>query len=261
MVPNEKMTEMLFNRYFLQSFGLGNIILYAPSSREEYEKGYDAKLTSSQSFNEVFLQFKRPQVKNDQFLLRTTAHQHTNLQDRPSDSCYYVGHTFRDLEELEQAQKGLSASQDFLRYFILVEISCLDPNLTTIVYERNEKSLIPRTVSAIHNLVSGSGRTREKKTRIRSEKYFTGTAFKKAFNSKEVGIPVSLPTDDELLGQACARQIGSTEKDIISTSGVPKSPRQIWRPDPSMIKSISAVGSQAKGKRGSFGLLYRMPTD
>lgn len=45
MTPNEKTTEILFNRYFLQSFRLGEVVLYAPSSREEYEKGYDARLT------------------------------------------------------------------------------------------------------------------------------------------------------------------------------------------------------------------------
>src|SRR5215471_17558245 len=116
------MTEILFNRYFLQSFGLGQITLYAPSSREEYEKGYDAKLTSSQSFNEIFLQFKRPRVKADQFLLSTLPHQHTNLQKRPPNSCYYVGQTFRDMQGFERAKEA-RASRDFLKYFIVIEIS------------------------------------------------------------------------------------------------------------------------------------------
>jgi hypothetical protein len=245
------MTEMLFNRYFLQSFGLGQITLYAPSSREEYEKGYDAKLTSSQSFNEIFLQFKRPRVKADQFLLSTLPHQHTNLQKRPPNSCYYVGHTFRDLQEFERAQKEARASRDFLKYFVVIEISCLDPNLTMLVYERNEESLLPRTVSAIYT---------EGKTRISSKHYFTGTAFRDAFSRQEVGVHVSLTTEGELFEYARATQSDPTKANVDLHSGPLERPRQSWRPSPSIIRDMSAIGSQAEGKKENFGLLYRMPT-
>lgn len=239
---------MLFNRYFLQSFGLGQITLYAPSSREEYEKGYDAKLTNSQSFNEIYLQFKRPRLKGNQFLLSTSIHQHKNLQKRPPNSCYYVGHTFRDLQEFERAQRDARTWRDFLKYFVLIEISCLDPNLTTIAYQRNEKSLLPRTVLS------------EGKTRISSKRYFTGTVFRDAFSRQEVGAYISLTAEGELSKHARTTQIGSAKAEDFSLAGLSKAPRQIWYRNPAMMKAISAVGSQAEGKRGNFGSLYRMPT-
>ena len=253
MVPNEKMTEMLFNRYFLQSFQLGHLTLYAPSSREEYEKGYDARLTSSQSFHEIFLQFKRPRVdvKANQFVLSLTSHQHRNLQKRPSNSSYYVGHTFRDLQEFERAQHEVRAAKDFLKYFVVIEIACLAPDLATLVYERNEESRLPRTVSTIDQ---------SRKTRLSSKHYFTGTAFWDAFRRQEVGVHVSLTTEGELFEYArtTARDRTKTNDDVLA--GRLGESCQRWHPNPMMIREMSAIGSQAEGKGGNFGLLYRRPT-
>ena len=249
MVPNEKLTELLFNRYFLQSFGLAGMILYARSSREEYEKGYDARLTSSQSFTEVFLQFKRRRLTAHRFPLSTSPHQHRNLRKRPSRSSYYVGHTFRDLPELERAQQDARASREFLKYFILIDITDLDPQLTGIVYERNEQSRLPRTVSA-----SCYGR----RVRVRSEQYFTGTAFREAFSRRHVGAHTSLTAEGELCEDMWATQ-GNIKDDVALSSGRLEQPDQTWRPMPSLIRGMSAVGSQAEGNRRHFGLLYRNP--
>ncbi len=48
---SEKTEEMLFTRYILQSFGLGNMSLVAPSSVEEFVQGYNVKLFGAKSFN------------------------------------------------------------------------------------------------------------------------------------------------------------------------------------------------------------------
>jgi hypothetical protein len=43
---SEKAAEILFNRYMLQSFGLGGAQLFAPSSIEEFKNGYDGGFKS-----------------------------------------------------------------------------------------------------------------------------------------------------------------------------------------------------------------------
>ena len=79
--PNEKVLEMTFNRYFLQSFDLGSIIMLAPTSRQEFESGYDTKIRGFLSFNEILIQYKRPKYlyKDNIFEINLTQHQHSTL--------------------------------------------------------------------------------------------------------------------------------------------------------------------------------------
>ena len=96
--------------------------------------------------------------------------------------------------------------------------------------------------------------------RISSKQYFTGTAFRDAFNRQEVGVHDLLTTEGELFEYAWATQRDSTKANLGLHPGWPEEPRQSWRPSPSIVRDMSAIGSQAEGKRGNFGLLYRMPT-
>jgi hypothetical protein len=94
--------------------------------------------------------------------------------------------------------------------------------------------------------------------RVRSEQYFTGTAFRDAFSRRHVGVHTSLTTEGELCEDMWATQ-GNIKDDVALSSGRLEQPDQTWRPTPSLIRGMSAVGSQAEGNRGHFGLLYRNP--
>src|SRR5258708_3840398 len=62
--PNEKLTEMLFVRYAFQVLS-NESTLYAPSTREEAEIGYDANFMDSRGCFELLLQFKAPRPNKD----------------------------------------------------------------------------------------------------------------------------------------------------------------------------------------------------
>ena len=77
LIP-EKTSETMFIRYFMQGFGSldKGLQFYGPSTREEFNNGYDSKFSSLN--RELILQFKKPdyKVRNKEFLINITKHQH-----------------------------------------------------------------------------------------------------------------------------------------------------------------------------------------
>ena len=137
---SEKAAEILFNRYMLQSFGLGGAQLFAPSSIEEFKNGYDAKIVGFSPLREIYLQFKAPDFleRNQRFTIRTTPHQHALLKSYPARAAYYVSAMFHSMEQMNQAQAILKTAEDFLKDFVCVEVSCLPPDVRSIHYSRPE---------------------------------------------------------------------------------------------------------------------------
>src|SRR5688500_17920528 len=134
---NEKSAEILFNRFLLQAFPLGAIELFAPSSVEEFRRGYDTKIVGLTCFREIYLQFKAPTYSKARarFTIRPTRHQHSLLQAYDIDSAYYVASTFQSLKELNEAQTSLQAEADFLQHFVCIEISHLPAVVDFFHYE------------------------------------------------------------------------------------------------------------------------------
>ena len=129
--PSEKSTEILFNHYLLQMFPIGSVALTAPSSVEEYVTGYDTKVVGATSFQEMYLQFKTPSYYSNitkKSTIRTSQgylQQHQLLQSYPPETAYYVFHTFQSVENLLEAQRKSTTSEQFLRHYIAVETSQL----------------------------------------------------------------------------------------------------------------------------------------
>ena len=146
---SEKAAEILFNRYMLQSFGLGGAQLFAPSSIEEFKNGYDAKIVGFSPLREIYLQFKAPDFleRNQRFTIRTTPHQHALLKSYPARAAYYVSAMFHSMEQMNQAQAILKTAEDFLKDFECVEVSCLPPDVRSIHYSRPENHRIKATAT------------------------------------------------------------------------------------------------------------------
>jgi hypothetical protein len=251
---------MLFNRYFLQSFRLGEITLYAPTSREEYKQGYDGRFTGTSSFREVYLQFKRPQWHSGgTFSIKTTPHQHANLLKRPAGSAFYVAHTFLNMSELGEAQQGAGCAKDFLRYFVLIDVTALRPDTERIYYGRNAHNCYPSAVShgwTKRQLSRKSGR------RVPSTHWYRGTVFRDRFASHEVGVDVLLPTI-----RGCNSQVSPSIPFLLRPNCRVDVPMpvtihdmvcsNVWAPSDDDIARMSSVGTQQGGASGSFGCMLR----
>src|SRR5262245_32573423 len=126
---SEKAAEILFNRFLLQSFPLGGVQLFAPSSFEEARTGYDARVVGFSSFREIYLQFKAPlySESRNRFTISPTPHQHRLLQEYSPNTAFYVAPMFRSLAELNSAQAALRTAADLLRNFVCIELTALPP--------------------------------------------------------------------------------------------------------------------------------------
>lgn len=131
---SEKAAEILFNRSLLQAFQLGKVQLFAPTSHEEFENGYDAKVVGFTPIRELYLQFKSPTYSNNRFTIKTTRHQHLRLQRYKSQSAYYVAPMFESLSELNEAQASMKTAADFLKHFICIEVSALEHDVDFFQY-------------------------------------------------------------------------------------------------------------------------------
>ena len=137
---SEKAAEILFNRYMLQSFGLGGAQLFAPSSFEEFKSGYDAKVVGFSPAREIYLQFKSPDYleRNQRFTIRTSTHQHALLKAYSKYTAYYVAPMFVSLEQVNKVQAELKTAEDFLKNFVCVEVSSLPPDTRSLHYCKPE---------------------------------------------------------------------------------------------------------------------------
>lgn len=135
---SEKSLEILFNRFLLQSFQLGAVQLFAPTSVEEFRSGYDSKIVGFSSLRELYLQFKAPLYSEarDRFTVTPTDHQHALLKAYPPQTAYYVVPTLRSLAELNSAQRDLASASEFLKHFICIEVSTLPSDVSFFQYTK-----------------------------------------------------------------------------------------------------------------------------
>ena len=214
--PNEKLIETLFTHHALLVLGTTGASVYTPSTREEYEKGYDARLMGASGFDELYLQFKTPNLLQgdgylDDYGFATTAHQHERLQDCPLDTAYYVTHLFRSVEQIQRAQHGAKEPLDFLRWYVAIEVGRLDAQLQRFRYSASLADL--RTHSVLYN--TRADRTRKHpKTPLASGSWIPGDELLLRFRDSRIGAqvilagtaaekPVDLPRLRALSDRAC----------------------------------------------------------
>jgi hypothetical protein len=124
--PNEKLIDTLFIYYALRHLEASGGSVYTPSSRQEYEDGYDAKLMGVRGFDELYLQFKTPHLLQwNGYSFGTYKHQHDRLRAYPINTAYYLTHIFRNVEQVLQAQRGAKVPLDFLEWYIAINIGVL----------------------------------------------------------------------------------------------------------------------------------------
>jgi hypothetical protein len=121
---SEKAAEILFCRHMLQWLGLGNAQLFAPTTRKEYESGYDSKIVGSDSMREIYLQFKAPTYseRDRRFTCNLTEHQHLRLRNYPNGTAFYVAAYFKSLDQFNNAQSSTNTTEDFLRNYICIDV-------------------------------------------------------------------------------------------------------------------------------------------
>src|SRR5438105_2126304 len=133
--PNEKLIETLFNYNALRFLEAERVTLYAPSTREEFASGYDAKFMGASGFDELYIQFKTPDLLvNQGRSVPTTPHQHARLLHYPAQTAYYVTHTFHEVRQLQDMQWAGIGPPEFLRRFLAIEASHLDKDVSRLRY-------------------------------------------------------------------------------------------------------------------------------
>jgi hypothetical protein len=157
--PNEKLIETLFTHYALRVLGDTGVTVYTPSTREEYTNGYDAALMGASAFDELYIQFKTPDLlKRGGYSFGTRPHQHARLQHYPRHTAFYVTHTFEVLDQIQQAQRDAATDPDaLLRRYLAIEIKHLNPDVSRFRYQAEAPEYSPQDVT--YKRRSDHGRT------------------------------------------------------------------------------------------------------
>jgi hypothetical protein len=206
--PNEKLTETLFTVYalrYLESCGSGRV--YTPSTREEYTCGYDTLLMGASEFDELYLQFKTPNLLEvNDYGFRTTPHQHERLQDYPCDTAYYVTHLFRDICAIQNAERAATDPLHFLHWYVAIEIKRLAGNLRRFRYTGDMALQEARDMR--YNLETDPKRT-QPKTPLSPDRWISGDELLWRFCRSEVGSRMILAGQDAAdLPPAAPSQLG-----------------------------------------------------
>jgi hypothetical protein len=137
---SEKAAEILFSRSLLQALGLRTAQLFAPSSWEEHQYGYDQSIVGFSAMREINLQFKSPEYteKGHRFTIYLHTPQHQTLQRRypQNKAAYYVAHMFASLKACNEAQAdpNLTEARSFLRHFLCIDVRSLPSDARSISY-------------------------------------------------------------------------------------------------------------------------------
>ncbi len=203
--PNEKLIETLFTIYalrYLDPCGGGRI--YTPSTREEYMCGYDSLLMGASEFDELYLQFKTPNLlRINDYGFRTTPHQHERLQDYPFDTAYYVSHLFRDIGQIQKAERSAADPLDFLRWYVAIEIKRLASDLRRFRYTGDMS--LREAYDMFYNLETAPKRT-QPKTQLSPGSWLSGDDLLRRFARGVAGARVILAGDaTKDIGQAALR--------------------------------------------------------
>jgi hypothetical protein len=106
---SEKAAELLFTRYLLQALGLRTAQLFAPSSWQEHDCGYDQRIVGFSRMRQINLQFKSPEyTEPNRFTIRLSPRQHQILQQKypQKAASYYVAHMFTSLKAVNEEQSN-----------------------------------------------------------------------------------------------------------------------------------------------------------
>lgn len=191
---SEKSAEILFNRFLLQSFPLGRVQLFAPTSFEEFRNGYDARVVGFSSFRELYLQFKAPLYSESRarFTVSATAHQHRLLKSYPPRSAYYVAPMFKSLAELNAAQSNLHTAADFLKNFVCIEVAPLPTELDFFHYVQPPSH---RESPQVKYKTPGDGQTRTAIHPVNGDGWLRGSTLLTKFKANEIGVRCDLASD------------------------------------------------------------------
>ena len=183
---SEKGFEILFNRFALNKFNLGELVLYAPTSYEEFTNGYDTKITGLETFREIILQFKSAAInkKGDLFTAQITKHQHEILNKYDSDTAYYILPTFESIKELNKIQASLKSSNDFLKYCICIDASKLPEQVDFIQYRKPDSH---KESPLIKYKIPEDGKVKKAKHNIKGNAWCRGSTLLDKFKSNSNG--------------------------------------------------------------------------
>lgn len=240
---SEKNFELLFSHYWLRSFGMRELTLYAPSSRAEYLKGYDAMFYGTPQCRELYIQFKKPQYlkRDDSLEISITPHQHKRLLSHPRSSAYYVAHTFQSIGEINEVQSNIKSSKEFLRWFIAISAHAIPEGMERVSYNRSPISGMP---------TGPSYRTEKATTRLLKSKteWFTGLLFADYFSDGSIGCDVALIAPPE----AQRPENQEIAQDASHLRGVSNPQGGIWKPTFDYLEAHAQPDEE-----GSYGCCIR----
>ena len=214
-VFSEKAAEILFNRFFLQTFALGSVQLFAPSSIEEFRNGYDTKVTGCSSLREIYLQFKAPKYSERRrlFTVQLTAHQHRRLQDfYPAHAAYYVAAMFTSLAEVNSAQASVKTATDFLKHFVCIQVASLPSDVDFLHYIRPSSH---RGSPCVKFKVPNDEHSHTASHPIHADAWLRGNTLAARFNAGTVGVRWNLTNGYQ---GATAKAMRAVEADEILDS-------------------------------------------
>ena len=144
--PNEKWAEMLFCSHLLRCFGNSPPLLYAPSSRVEHFKGYDAAFCGCGVFRELRLQFKAARANKDGTLaFDLNPQQHKVLRRYPRRTAFYVCAAFPTQAATYAAQPPAGAAPaDFLAHYVAIDVHDLPENTAYVLFSKDGTTLPKR---------------------------------------------------------------------------------------------------------------------
>lgn len=187
---SEKLSEVLFNVYFLRLFKLGEVEFYAPSQVDELELGYDASFTGKSSVWEVILQFKQPVMRSDNgFTIKVDKNQLEKLHDIKAGHVFYAAPIHRDYKEVANLQlRTIVDPCDFLNTYILIDVASLPANTATIRYDRIRYRSFYTPNNPRYRSVADSWRESDHT----SIEYAQVCAFARMFSQRRIGAGVAL---------------------------------------------------------------------
>lgn len=250
--PSEKMSEMLFCRYALQTFGLQEATLYAPSSRQEFISGYDAAFVGAATCRELYLQFKRPGRARGKYQIKLVQHQHDRLRNYPPRAAFYVGHTFENVQELQQAHKRLKTAKDFLKYFVAVDATVIAPNARYVDYEKSGVTNQPGGV-----LFRCESDKKAKKHYLQHGKWYRGGQLLDLYKRGEIGYQIELADTHGGSNELISRSLYENE----DTNDHEKETLDLFASDSysrAQPKSLSVEKLTGAGGKQDFGTALRI---
>lgn len=190
---SEKLSEILFNSYFLRLFELGEVEFYAPSQVEELKLGYDASFTGRSKAWEVILQFKQPEPRTNFFTIKVDPQQLHTLHGIKHRHVYYAAPAHRTHREVADLQRQTTSDPcDFLNTYILLDVNDLPRNTATIRFDRTKNGSFYVPKNARYRCVADSSSEYDH----HSVPHLAVCDFASEFQERHLGVEVILGSDN-----------------------------------------------------------------